>query len=122
MCGIGIAVRLVGSRYLTEGRVEVNYNGVWGTVCDDNDGWSYADANVVCRQLGLGLLGIPYSRAHFGQGLGPIWLENVLCAGTESTIASCGHLGVNLARNCTHSEDVGVRCYRLQGIGTCFLC
>ena len=116
MCGIGIAVRLVGGRYLNEGRVEVNYNGVWGTVCDD--GWSYADAYVVCRQLGFGLIGLPYSGAYFGQGSGPIWLENVLCAGTESTIASCGHVGVNLARNCNHSEDVGVTCYRLQGTYT----
>ena len=89
------------------------YNGEWGTVCDD--GWSYSDADVVCRQLGLGSWGIPYRGAYFGQGTGPIWLDNVLCAGTESTLASCGHLGINVSRSCYHYEDAGVSCYGIQG-------
>ena len=103
-----------GSSY-NEGRVEVNYNGEWGTVCDDDFGWSSYVANVVCRQLGLGSYGYLYNEAYFGQGSGPIWLDNVLCTGIETTLASCGHLGVNVTRNCSHSEDVGVRCYEGQG-------
>jgi len=46
-------VRLVGTdRYGREGRLEVFYNGTWGTVCDD--GFTDVSAKVVCNQLGFG--------------------------------------------------------------------
>ena len=95
--------------------MEVNYNGEWGTVCDD--GWDSIDAQVVCRQLGFGSSGSSYSNAYFGQGAGPILLDNVTCTGSESTIASCGHLGVGVTRSCSHSEDAGVQCSQ-QGYNT----
>ena len=112
---VGVAIRLVGGSSYNEGRVEVNYNGEWGTVCDD--GWNNINAGVVCRQLGFGTFGRTYfRRIYYGQGSGPIWLDNVLCIGNESTLASCSHLGFGITRSCDHYEDVGVRCYGGQGI------
>ena len=92
--------------------MEVNYNGEWGTVCDD--GWDDTDAGVVCRQLGFGSYG--YGIHYFGQRSGPIWLNNVECIGNESTLASCGHLGLNITRYCLHYYDVGIICYGGQGM------
>jgi len=47
-------VRLSGGDSTTEGRLEVYYNGGWGTVCDDF--FSYIDARVVCNSLGFGFV------------------------------------------------------------------
>ena len=105
-------MRLVEGNSSYEGRVEVYYNGEWGTVCDD--GWDDTDAGVVCRQLGFGLSGTAIGSAGFGQGSGSIWLDSVTCTGSESTLTSCGHLGVNITRNCSHSQDAGVMCRGLQ--------
>ena len=82
--------------------MEVNYNGERGTVCDD--GWDDTDAGVVCRQLGFGSSGQSFSHAYFGEGSGPIWLNKIVCTDSESTLASCGHLGLNLTRSCSHSK------------------
>ena len=103
-----------------EGRVEVNYNGEWGTVCDDE--WDDTDAGVVCRQLGFGSSGIAIGSAGFGQGSGSIWLDSVTCTGNESTLSSCGHLGIGVTR-CNHSEDASVICgsYFGKSYARCYL-
>ncbi|XP_022799235.1 deleted in malignant brain tumors 1 protein-like, partial [Stylophora pistillata] len=101
-------VRLVSpSNSFSSGRVEVWFNGTWGTICDNS--WDLQDADVVCRQLGYdGALSAP-GNATFGQGIGQIWLEDVKCAGNETLIAECSH-GEWGAHNCGHVKDAGVVC------------
>ena len=103
-------VRLVDDVYnstVYSGRVEVVVNGEWGTICDD--GWDTSDASVVCRQLGYPVVLGAYSRAHFGQGSGTIWLDDLQCSGEEESLFSCSHIGIG-QHNCGHSEDAGVTC------------
>ena len=90
-----------------EGRVEVYYQGQWGTVCDD--GWDLDDANVICRMLDLPSASHAWSNAHFGEGTGVIALDDVNCFGDESSLAECRHSGW-FNNDCSHSEDAGVTC------------
>ncbi|XP_064596276.1 deleted in malignant brain tumors 1 protein-like isoform X1 [Liolophura sinensis] len=85
------------------GRLEVFYNGTWGTVCDD--GVTDITASTLCRILGHSSSGYAVNRA----GTGLIWLDDVVCAGNETRISQCSHLpwGEN---NCGHHEDLGLLC------------
>ena len=52
-----------------------------------------------------GALFIPYTL--FGQGVGPIQLDDARCIGNESRLLDCPH---TTEHNCNHGEDVGVAC------------
>ena len=59
-CNVTGDLRLVGGSSLYEGRVEICWNGTWGTICSYNNDWYYFSnaAKVVCRQLGYPYSGI----------------------------------------------------------------
>ncbi|XP_036089325.1 neurotrypsin isoform X2 [Rousettus aegyptiacus] len=100
-------LRLAGGSSVHEGRVELYHAGQWGTVCDDQ--WDDADAEVVCRQLGLSGVARAWSRARFGEGSGPVVLDEVRCTGNELAIEQCPKSAWG-EHNCEHKEDAGVSC------------
>ena len=102
------SVRLVGGNTLLEGRVEVFLLGQWGTVCDYN--WDFADATVVCHQLGyLRAVDAPKS-SFFGVGDGPSWYYSMYCTGTERNLTECSKSNYNFGSACSHSRDAGAVC------------
>ncbi|GIL93233.1 hypothetical protein Vretimale_8099 [Volvox reticuliferus] len=100
-------IRLVGGRYPGEGRVEMFDGQDWGTICDDT--FWYAEAEVVCRQLGYATGTVVRD---WGGGTGPILMASVDCRFDYETLMPALHLCYQSYRgnDCRHSEDVGVRC------------
>ena len=120
------SLRLADGGEAKEGRVEVcadddtsdNTPARWGTVCDDY--WTNDDADVACRVLGYERsepYGGRFRSSYFGAGTGPIWLDDMLCRGSEANLLDCplasgrsrarDFIGVH---NCKSNEVVGVRC------------
>ena len=99
----------------TRGRVEVFYNGQWGTVCWD--GWDINDARVVCRQLGFpgALEAIRDSRYTPQPRSESIVLDNLHCTGEEEGIQYCLHGGW-MKPLCSWKVQVGVVC---EDVGGC---
>jgi hypothetical protein len=101
-------VQLVGGAHRCEGRVEVEHNGQWGTVCDD--GWDRRDVAVVCRELNCGAViqtprGASYQPPASEQR---VLIQGVDCNGTEDTLAQC-ELNYDVF-DCSHEEDAGAQC------------
>ncbi|XP_072530158.1 scavenger receptor cysteine-rich domain-containing group B protein-like [Salminus brasiliensis] len=101
------SVRLVDGGSRCAGRVEVLHRGQWGTACDIN--WDMSDAAVVCRELGCGEAVDALSEAHFGSGSGPIWMDDVDCSGSESTLKNC-RSRLWGKHDCSQTQNSGVIC------------
>ncbi|XP_039510163.1 T-cell differentiation antigen CD6-like isoform X2 [Pimephales promelas] len=111
ICG-NAAVRLVGGGHRCGGRVEV-WRGSWGTVCDDK--WDVEDANVVCSQLGCGYaVSVSGQGEPYGQGTGPIHLDELNCTGIERSLWECPAL--TQGHDCGHKEDAGVVCSEYKAL------
>ncbi|KPP70921.1 B-cell receptor CD22-like, partial [Scleropages formosus] len=107
----GVDVRLVNGSNYCSGRLEVQLSGQWGTVCDNS--WDMSDANVVCRMLGCGEAKKTSGSTHFGNSKGPVWLDEVQCFGSETSLQECHH-GVLLPINCNPGKLVSVACNGIE--------
>jgi hypothetical protein len=105
---VGGALRLVAGTNAREGRLEIQFNGVFGTICDD--GFDVQEAIVACRQLGFsGGTGVQGGGFPNGDASLNIFLDGVSCSGAELELVDCSHNPIG-SHDCSHSEDVGVIC------------
>ena len=95
-------VRIAGNR--TQGRVQVWHENSWRDVCDDN--WSNANAQVVCKQIGLagGVANLQL------QGSGDFGMDDVACTGSEGDLGKCSFRGWGI-HDCSPQEAAGVTCH-----------
>ncbi|TEA24897.1 hypothetical protein DBR06_SOUSAS31210002, partial [Sousa chinensis] len=90
---------MVGSSSPHKGRVEIFHD----------DQWEMYGGLVTCRNLGYQGVQNVHKGVYFGQGTGPMWLNDVFCFGRQSSIEECKirQWGV---RVCSNAEDAGVTC------------
>ncbi|XP_069175300.1 protein bark beetle isoform X2 [Procambarus clarkii] len=112
--GPDIYIKLLGGRNDLEGRLMVYIDGEWGSVC--SHGWTVDAAAVACQQMGFVLnpedwFLEPSHMPPDGQ-TSRILLSNVQCDEFDTDITKCKHdVSWELENSCSHSEDVGIRCY-----------
>uniref|UniRef100_A0A8W8NH25 Uncharacterized protein n=1 Tax=Magallana gigas TaxID=29159 RepID=A0A8W8NH25_MAGGI len=115
-CTESTTVRLVEGLTKYQGRLEVYYNGTWGTVYQSYYHYNRHDvyknlAAVVCRSLGLPwITSEGYCCSRYGHGSGPVWLADVQCLGNETEIEECSHSGWGYITYMYHWEDVSIDC------------
>ena len=101
-------LRLTGSDSPHGGRVEVFINEQWGAVCDDE--WDDNVASVVCKQLGIGSLGVAQQSQFSGSGeVIEVPIATFSCSGNESMLLSCSSRGMEMS-SCNDSDGVEVTC------------
>lgn len=82
-------------------------DGLWGSVC--GDGWGSRSGDVVCHQLGYLRSREVRRDTWFGEGSGPVWVEGVVCDGSEGVLSECSH-GAYGNNFCNHNRDIEIKC------------
>ncbi|VDD81743.1 unnamed protein product [Mesocestoides corti] len=101
-------LKLLDGDNFASGTVAVYRGYEWGRICDDN--WSIREANVVCRQLGLGFAVRAMKRNQFHSVTGrKYFMDNVRCLGNETRLIDCKFDGW-ARHDCAENEDAGVQC------------
>ena len=84
----------------TEGLLEVNIGGTWGSICDEY--FTDREADAVCRQLGLPTPGRAVGAATWGPSAGPVHPVAVYCKAFQNRLGECNM--PNVGAKCTHAQ------------------
>ena len=68
------------------------------------------------RIFSLFIGGTAYSNAYYGAGSGRIYLTDVSCTSSSTSLLQCNS-GPILSSTCSHSEDAGVKCEGISNNG-----
>ncbi|XP_022111744.1 scavenger receptor cysteine-rich type 1 protein M130-like, partial [Acanthaster planci] len=100
-------LRLVAGNTHNRGRLEIFFDGEWGTICGNS--WGLNESQVACWQMGFPGAIRAIQRKPYGNATGPIHLGSVRCTGLEESLDSCQHAGIGV-HNCSHGQDIGIDC------------
>jgi len=98
-------IRLKGSNNPLQGAIEIMHKGRWRGIC--GIGWGLREAEVVCRQLGLGYPQKALSTSRYGIPR-RFALHNVKCSGDELSVTHCHYVGRK--GRCRYYDVASVHC------------
>ena len=104
-------IRLVGSPSSRKGLVQVYYNKTWGWVCGDQ--WGKRDADVACQMMSFnGSLSAGFQTQNNKKTNIPVWMRDVQCFGSESSLFVCSH---EKRQDCANDNIAWTMCRERQG-------
>ncbi|XP_041484997.1 lysyl oxidase homolog 2B-like [Lytechinus variegatus] len=100
---------LVGGDKSTKGRVLVNRDGQWGSICAD--GWNLANANVICAELGYGPARRLLDSPKFPPGPKRYLFREVRCSSSDTNILGCSMKHMSVGDKCHSDYEAEVDCF-----------
>jgi len=96
-----------------KGILLVQYQGKWGTVCDD--GFGQKEADTACRAMkyraARSYKSFSQEKNSFNANSGDIILDDVKCSSTEKSLFDCKSRKWGES-NCNHNEDIVLECIK----------
>ncbi|KAK3713138.1 hypothetical protein QZH41_010040 [Actinostola sp. cb2023] len=102
-----VRLRSQNASQFDQGRVEVYYNESWGQVC--NRGWTGADSNVTCKELGFqaavqNFAGTPMDNQEMSG------FQSINCKGSEKSIHQCPKSVWSNSTSCPNNQTASLQC------------
>lgn len=100
------------------GRIDVSHMGVQGRIC--TKGWSDKEAQVYCKSKNF-YSGFAYLHSYdqtyiSAINIGPYWVTDMDCNGTESSLEECSFKDRLHLENCTGGHTAAAVCINMQGV------